>query len=95
MISMAHVNETANATNMTRLENEDPVCNLDMTKMPTDMFLDGCKVGSELCDSLFSFVSLPETIHFRKHCRNVDDFNLSEVGIRKMCFNIELQLLIV
>lgn len=45
MISMAHVNETANATNITRLEaTEDPLANLDMTKTPQEMFLDGCKV---------------------------------------------------
>lgn len=44
MISVAYVNETANTTNMTRLEAEDPLGNLDVTKTPTEMFLDGCKV---------------------------------------------------
>ncbi|KAL4228966.1 DNA topoisomerase 2-binding protein 1 [Mactra antiquata] len=44
MISMATVNETAmnNVTNMTRLE--DPLFNLDLTKAPEDLFLDGCKI---------------------------------------------------
>ncbi|KAH3704240.1 hypothetical protein DPMN_079296 [Dreissena polymorpha] len=51
MISMANVNETANSTSMmTRLDNnavtrlDDPTDNLDLTKTPADMFLDGCKV---------------------------------------------------
>ena len=48
MISMAQVNETNNltvASNMTtRLDAPDPTDQLDMTKTPADLFLDGCKV---------------------------------------------------
>ncbi|XP_053372869.1 DNA topoisomerase 2-binding protein 1-A-like [Mercenaria mercenaria] len=41
MISMAQVNETA-CTTFTRLE--DPTLNLDVTRAPEDLFLDGCKI---------------------------------------------------
>ncbi|XP_052804049.1 DNA topoisomerase 2-binding protein 1-A-like isoform X2 [Mya arenaria] len=44
MISMVNVNETANVTNMTRLEPADPTHGLDLTKVPTDTFLDECKI---------------------------------------------------
>mgnify|MGYP000190423558 CR=1 FL=1 len=51
MISMAHVNETANATNMTnmtRIETDDVLTSLDVTRMPTEMFLDACKVKTRI-----------------------------------------------
>ena len=43
---MMHVEESrlTNIT-MTRLEEPDPLDALDMTKMPSEMFLDGCKVS--------------------------------------------------
>ena len=52
MISMVMVNETvaSNVTNMTatmtRLDDPgDPTDNLNVTKKPADLFLDGCKVN--------------------------------------------------
>ena len=44
-ISMMNVEESRLVNMTTRLEEPDPLDTLDMTKAPSEMFLDGCKVN--------------------------------------------------
>ena len=44
---MMNVEESRLVNMTTRLEEPDPLDTLDMTKAPSEMFLDGCKVNTK------------------------------------------------